>query len=57
VLSWNTTRTAQYLLSADVVDTELGLNVVLQPDAVMLAVCVEKLYATCDVVGAVGALG
>ena len=49
-------RVAQYLLFADVVETALGLNVVLQPLALMLAVCVEKLYATCAVVGAVGAL-
>jgi len=43
-------------LLADVVETALGLNVVLHPLALMLDVCVEKLYATCAVVGALGAL-
>ena len=43
LFSWNTTRTAQYLLLADVVETALGLNVVAHPLAVMVAVCDEKL--------------
>ena len=44
------------LEAEDVVETALGLNVVAHPLAVMVAVCDAKLYATSDVVGAVGAV-